>query len=127
MGCSSVADCNPSMVTTSRWLQSTAYIRQLLMVLPSSRMVQAPHSPSQQAYLVPVRPSTSRNMARVVMVTGTVTLTGRPLSWKLISVCTDIIKHFFSEHAHQMIAIPGAGANIINRTGIFAGAEQCGF
>src|SRR5487761_2377320 len=106
------------MVTSSRSSQSTAYIRQLLTVLPSILIVQAPHSPSPQAYLVPVMPSLSRSMARVFMVTGTFRRTSRPLSLKRISVSTDIIEHLFNEHTNEMAAIPRTCTHVIDGFGI---------
>ena len=113
------------MVTTSRSSQSTAYIRQLLTVLPSILIVQAPHSPSPQAYLVPVMPSLSRSMARVVMVTGTFRQTSRPLSLKRISVSTDIIEHLFNEYTNEMAAIPRTGTHVIDGFGILRCPGDC--
>src|SRR5215813_6389240 len=60
-GCNCSPWASPSMVVTSRPWASSAKIRQESTVLPSSSTVQAPHSPSLQPSLVPVRCNSSRS------------------------------------------------------------------
>src|SRR3990172_3163015 len=105
---------SPSMVTTSRPLQSTANSRQELSDAPSTRIVQAPHSPSPQPYFVPVNPSTSRSISRALISTGTVALRATPFSLKLISSLSDICQHPFDDVVDEFLAVPRRGANVGN-------------
>src|SRR3990167_5470412 len=56
---------SPSMVTTSRPLQSTANSRQEFSDAPSTRIVKAPHSPSPQPYFVPGNPRAARHRVQL--------------------------------------------------------------
>src|ERR1700730_785814 len=63
-------------VTQDRW------------ALPSTKTVQAPHWPSPQPYLVPIRSRFSRNTVRRLIWGSASTVRGRPLIARLI-VATD--------------------------------------
>ncbi len=67
--CPSVA--NPSTVRISDPSASAASIRQEFTVRPSTMTVQAPHSPTTQHSLVPVRPRSSRSTSSSVWWTAT--------------------------------------------------------
>ena len=76
------------MVSTFRPSTSRAGKRQALTARPSTSTVQAPHSPSPQPSLVPVRSSSgprSRSISR--WSARAITCTGEPFSVKPISVC----------------------------------------
>ena len=75
----------------------------------------APHSPSPQPYLVPVRPITSRSIASALEPTSTVARCWTPLSVKAISTLSDIGQHPLGHVAQQFEPIPGAGAHVVDR------------
>src|SRR5574340_548945 len=106
------SSARPSMVVMLRPSQSTANSRQEFIDEPSTMMVHAPHSPSPQPYLVPVRPTTLRIMSSVLMSTGTRTRVGTPLSVKLISCCSDIFEHPPGHVVNQLLAVPGGGPHV---------------
>jgi len=75
---------SPSMVVTSRPSSRAAGSRQELTASPSTRMVQAPHSPSPQPILVPVSSSLSRSSSAAGSKGRAWTLTRSPLTVKVI-------------------------------------------
>src|ERR1039457_329874 len=83
----------PSIVTRSRPSQSAANIRQEFTVNPSTRTVQAPHSPSPQAYLVPVRSIRSRSISRVLIWAETVTRLSTPFNLNMMLTVADMNQH----------------------------------
>ena len=103
-----------------------ANIRQELTDAPSTRMVQAPHSPSPQPYLVPVRPSTSRSISSALMPAADARA-------PLHAVQREARCHSLSDMASSILlsmlrissrAVPGAGAHVGDRRGFLGGA--CG-
>ena len=60
-GCSRPSSARPSMVVTRRLSHCAASIRHDSTRLPSSKIVQAPHAPWSQPFLVPVSPRWSRS------------------------------------------------------------------
>src|SRR5450759_1003743 len=108
------------MVTTSRSWQSTANMRQELSDRPSTRMVHAPHSPSPQPYLVPVRPTTSRSMSRALMSTRTVARLLTPFRVNSMSCLSDMGEHPFGDVVDQFLAVPGGGADVVDRRHLVA-------
>src|ERR1039457_5319753 len=108
------------MVVTSRPWQSTANKRQELSDRPSTRMVQAPHSPSPQPYLVPVRPITSRSMSSALMSTRTVARFLTPFRVNSMSCLSDMGEHPLGDVVDHFLAIPGAGADIVDRRHLVA-------
>src|SRR3972149_11422011 len=109
---------SPSMVTTSRPLQSAANSRQELSDAPSTRMVQAPHSPSPQPYLVPVRPSTSRSRFSALKADGTATRRPTPFRVNSISTFADMAKHPSQDIADQLAPVPIGGAHVADRADV---------
>src|SRR5512133_3713798 len=116
----------PSMVVSSRPSQSTANSRQELTERPSTMMVQAPHSPSPQPYLVPVRPTTSRSNSSVLMPAPTRALCFTPLSVKRISVLNGMAQHPFRHVVQQLLAVPGAGPHVVDGLGFGRGGPRGG-
>ena len=58
---------SPSMVVIRAWWACGAGTRQLITAWPSSQTVQAPHSPSAQPSLAPVRPASWRSASSSVL------------------------------------------------------------
>ena len=69
----------PSMVMTSRPSIWGARTKQELTASPSSRIVQAPHSPISQPHFVPGRPMSSRSNSSSVRLARVVKVCERPL------------------------------------------------
>src|SRR5690348_10814402 len=110
----------PSIVVRSRPSQSTANIRHALTDAPSTRIVQEPHSPSPQPYLVPVNPSTSRISASAVMSSGTLARRGAPLMVKAISRSGDIVEHSLRQVVDELAPIPFGRAHVGDRPDLVA-------
>src|SRR5665213_611774 len=79
-GVNSPAGARPSIVVTSLPSASTARIRQELNDRPLIKTVQAPHSPTVQHSLVPVRPNSSRRTSSRNLDTGTFSIFFSPLT-----------------------------------------------
>src|SRR5690606_34866852 len=112
---------SPSMVATWRPSQSTANIRQAFTDTPSTTIVHAPHSPSPQPYLVPVRPSTSRIIVSALMSTGTVARVLTPFRVNSMSCLSGMVEHPSRHVVDQFLAVPGAGAHVVDRVHLVAG------
>ena len=73
----------------------------------------APHSPSPQAYLVPVRSRRSRSMVSAFMVGGTFTDLSA-VEGEADFTSTDIVEHLFDKDFDKMAAVPRAGPHVID-------------
>src|SRR5688572_1667849 len=86
-GCSLSGDgAMPSTVRISWPSACTASIKQERAERPSSRMVQAPHTPCSQPRCVPVRPSSTRRKSASVRRTGT------SLLYDLLLTVTEMVR-----------------------------------
>src|SRR3972149_3978691 len=103
---------SPSMVVTARPSNSTAKSRQAFIETPSTRMVQAPHSPSSQPRLVPVSSSTSRSRGRALISTGTETSVFLPFRTKSIFCSSDITQQPFRQSLNELSAVPRGPPNV---------------
>src|SRR5688572_32921430 len=79
------------MVSTERPAQSSASVRQERCGSPSTSTAQAPHSPSSQPCLVPVRPSSSRSTSSSVLYGANETSAGSPFTLRLTLRFRDIV------------------------------------
>jgi hypothetical protein len=75
---------NPSTVTMFAPSHSAARTMQLLTGSSFIKTVQAPHSPAEQPFLVPVRESFSLNICNKVMLCGTSTVSTTSLTVSVI-------------------------------------------
>src|SRR5450631_1096566 len=114
----------PSIVTSSRPSQSTANIRQEFTVSPSTRIVQAPHSPSPHAYLVPVSPIPSRSMSSALIWAATVTRRSTPFSLNVISTVADMDQHPLQDVMDELAPIPVRRAHIADWMNVASGRRQ---
>src|SRR4051812_45299825 len=80
----------PSMVSTEAPSACTASVRQLRTDRPSIKTLQAPHTPCSQPTWVPVSRSVWRRKSARFSRASTMTLTGLPLSIKLMSWRSDM-------------------------------------
>src|SRR5450631_1522598 len=117
----------PSIVTSSRPSQSTANIRQEFTVSPSTRIVQAPHSPSPQAYLVPVRPIWSRSMSSALIWAATATRRSTPFSLNVMSTVADMNQHPLQDVMDELAPIPVGRAKVADRMNIARGRRYSRF
>src|SRR5256886_6824262 len=78
----------PSMVVTALPFTPETGIRQENMRSPSMCTMHAPHWPAPHPNLVPVSLSSSRSTHRRRVLSGALTLTGLPLTLKLIAIST---------------------------------------
>src|SRR5213593_1249677 len=78
----------PSIVVTALPCTADEGMRQENMRSPSMCTMQAPHWPAPQPNLVPVSFSSSRSTHRRRVLSGALTLTGLPLTLKLIAIST---------------------------------------
>src|SRR5882762_6987148 len=79
---------SPSIVVTALPCAADTGIRQENMRSPSMCTMQAPHWPAPQPNLVPVSFSSSRSTHSRRVLSGALTLTGLPLTVKLIAIST---------------------------------------
>src|ERR1700681_4925456 len=125
------------MVTTLQPSACTASIRQARTALPSTRMVQAPHTPCSQPTWVPVSRSTWRRQSASVMRGSTSTLTLFPLTSKYTGMMSVVVsgacalQRTLDQRSEQRLAVGGARVNVALRgdrggcggTGTFAGRD----
>src|SRR5664279_961301 len=89
-------------------------------------MVQAPHSPSPQAYLVPVRPIRSRNISSALISGGTLTLRSTPFSLNLMSMVADMDQHPLQDVVDKLAPIPVGRTHIADWVNFFRGRRDGG-
>src|ERR1700693_2127630 len=114
----------PSIVTRSRPSQSTANIRQAFTVSPSTRIVQAPHSPSPQAYFVPVRPILSRSISRPLILAEMATRLSTPFNLNIMSTVADMDQHPLQHVLDELAPIPVGRTHIANRMNFIYGRRD---
>src|SRR3990170_8737704 len=116
----------PSMVVTARPSQSTAKSRQAFIETPSTRMVQAPHSPSSHPRLVPVSSSTSRSRVRALISTGTETSVFLPFRTSSIFCSSDMTQQPFRQGLNELPPVPGGAPNVGYGMDLFPGGRRGG-
>src|SRR5579864_6007452 len=85
------------------------------------------HSPSPQAYLVPVRPILSRNISSALISAGTVTRLSTPFNLNMMSTVADMDHHPLQYVLNELTPIPVGCTHIADRMNFIQSHRNSGF